>query len=110
MPLLDHFHPPLHGPLRSEGFHHARATSIAWHLNTGLLSKGYYAEPEISVGPELEVDVATMERSPPGKRAQTAVLTGSKPRFALKVDFSHSVSLNLEESYVTACEFLGISL
>jgi hypothetical protein len=27
MPLLDHFHPPLHGPRRWEGFHHAFYTA-----------------------------------------------------------------------------------
>ena len=32
MPLLDHFHPPLHGPRRWEGFHHAWATFIAQQL------------------------------------------------------------------------------
>jgi hypothetical protein len=33
MPLLDHFHPPLHGPRRWEGFHHVWATFIAQQLN-----------------------------------------------------------------------------
>jgi hypothetical protein len=33
MPLLDHFYPPLHGPHRSERFHHAWATFIAPQLN-----------------------------------------------------------------------------
>jgi hypothetical protein len=92
----------LHGPRRWEGFHHAWATSIAWHLNTRLLPKGYDAEPEISVGPELEIDVATMERSTPGKRAQTAVLARSRPKFALKVDFSH-----LEECEIRVYRDLG---
>ena len=61
MPLLDHFHPPLHGPRRWEGFHHAWATVIAQHLNRDVLPPGYFAEPEISLGPELEIDVATLE-------------------------------------------------
>src|SRR5712692_6368979 len=60
MPLLDHFHPPLHGPRRWEGFHHAWATVIAQQLNQKL-PPDYFAEPEISVGPELEIDVATLE-------------------------------------------------
>jgi hypothetical protein len=37
MPLLDHFHPPLHGPRRWEGFHHAWATFIAQQLNDNTL-------------------------------------------------------------------------
>src|SRR5262245_42910657 len=58
MPLLDHFHPPLHGPRRWEGFHHAWATFIAAQLNQETLPPDYFAESEISVGPELEIDVA----------------------------------------------------
>src|SRR6266571_3147573 len=58
MPLLDHFHPPLHGPRRWEGFHHAWATFIAAQLNQETLPQGYFAESEISLGPELEIDVA----------------------------------------------------
>jgi hypothetical protein len=49
MPLLDHFHPPLHGPRRWEGFHHAWATFIAQQLNQETLPPGYFAEPEISL-------------------------------------------------------------
>jgi hypothetical protein len=45
MPLLDHFHPPLHGPRRWEGFHLAWATSIAHQLNQDVLPPDYYAEP-----------------------------------------------------------------
>src|SRR5438105_12348860 len=59
MPLLDHFHPPPHGPRRWEGFLHAWATVIAQQLNQEILPPDYFAEPEISVGPELETAVAT---------------------------------------------------
>ena len=54
-------HPPLHGPRRWEGFHHSWAAFIAQQLNQDVLPPGYYAESEISLGPELEIDVATME-------------------------------------------------
>jgi hypothetical protein len=79
MPLLDHFHPPLHGPRRWEGFHHAWATVIAQHLNRGVLPPDYFAEPEISVGPEQgqkDRGVATEVWSPP------------LPKIAAKVDFA----------------------
>ena len=56
MPLLDYFHPPLHGPRRWEGFYHAWAASIARQLNEDVLPADYFAEPEISIGPELEID------------------------------------------------------
>src|SRR5438128_7796339 len=92
MPLLDHFHPPLHGPRRWEGFHHAWATFIAQQLNQETLPPGYYAESEISVGPELQVDVATMELASAGdgrKGIATAVWSPPRPKLAVKVDFAH---------------------
>jgi hypothetical protein len=94
MPLLDHFHPPLHGPRRWEGFHHAWATTIAQQLNQETLPAGYYAEPEISLGPALEIDVATMElTSNAGEssatRVATAVWSPPRPRFAPRVEFAH---------------------
>lgn len=57
MPLLDHFHPPLHGPRRWEGFHHAWATTLAQQLNRDVLPPNWFAEPEIIVGIEIEVRV-----------------------------------------------------
>jgi hypothetical protein len=91
MPLLDHFHPPLHGPRRWEGFHHVWATVIAQQLNQQVLPPGYFAEPEISVGPELEVDIATLELSPSSSRGNgttTAIWSPPTPAIAVKADFS----------------------
>src|SRR5216684_200867 len=91
MPLLDHFHPPLHGPRRWEGFHHAWATFIAQQLNQDVLPPDYFAESEISVGPELEVDVAALEdKTPTGKRGGAAMFTYAPPRpkITARVDFS----------------------
>ena len=51
MPLLDHFHPPLHGPRRWEGFHHAWATFVAAQLNQEALPPNYFAAPELTIGP-----------------------------------------------------------
>ncbi len=92
MPLLDHFHPPLRGPRRWEGFHHAWATTIAQQLNPETLPTDYYAEPEISVGPTLEIDVATMELTgghQSAGRASTAVWSPSRPKIVAQVDFAH---------------------
>src|SRR5437868_4990595 len=91
MPLLDHFRPPLHGPRRREGFHHAWATVIAQHLNRDILPPGYFAEPEISVGPELEIDVATLELARPDRAATgstTATWAPPRPAISAKVDFA----------------------
>jgi hypothetical protein len=91
MPLLDHFHPPLHGPRRWEGFHHAWATGIAQQLNQDVLPPDYFAEPEISIGPEFEVDVATLERvqsNGGGKATATAVWAPPRPKISVQVDFA----------------------
>ena len=53
MPLLDHFHPPLHGPRRWKGFQHSWATFIARQLNLGVLPDDQFAGSEISLGPEF---------------------------------------------------------
>jgi len=58
MPLQDHFHPPLHGPRQWHAFHHAWATYLASYLNQRL-PEGYYAEPNIQFG--IEIDVAALE-------------------------------------------------
>ena len=89
MPLLDHFNPPLHGPRRWEGSHHSWATFIAQQLNQETLPPNYFAESEISLGPELEIDVATIELTPPEKGAQkAAVWSPAKPKISAAVDFS----------------------
>jgi hypothetical protein len=54
MPLLDHFHPPLHGPRRWEGFLHAWTAFIAQQLNQDVLPADYFAAPEIYLGLELD--------------------------------------------------------
>jgi len=64
MPLLDHFHPPLHGPRRWEGFLSAWAALITQQLNQEALPQNHFAEPVISVGPGLEVDDAAVVKAP----------------------------------------------
>jgi hypothetical protein len=90
MPLLDHFHPPLHGRRRWEGFHHAGATAIAQQLDHKVLPGDYFAEPEISAGPELEIDVATLELTRPDSAGgtATAVYSPPRPRITARVDFA----------------------
>ena len=92
MPLLDHFHPPLRGPRRWEGFHHAWAANIAQHLNREVLPADFFAESEISLGPTLEIDVANVELTN-GREASeaatgTAVWAPAKPLLAFPVDFA----------------------
>jgi len=92
MPLLDHFHPPLHGPRRWEGFHHAWATFIAQQLNQQVLPANYFAESEISLGPELEIDVATLEAANGAADdgvIATQVWSPPRPRIVAKVELAH---------------------
>jgi Protein of unknown function (DUF4058) len=59
MPLLDHFHPPLHPRRHWESFHVNWAGAIADALNQGLLPEGYFAEEQAHAGARVEIDVAT---------------------------------------------------
>jgi hypothetical protein len=92
MPLLDHFRPPLRGPRRWEGFHHAWAANIAQHLNREVLPPEFFAESEISLGPTLEIDVANLEgtngREASPAAAATAVWAPPKPLLTFPVDFA----------------------
>jgi len=90
MPLLDHFHPPLRGPRRWEGFHHAWATFITQQLNEETLPPDYFAESEISLGPELQIDVAAMESGTAGARegGGTTVWAPSRPAISVAVNFA----------------------
>src|SRR5687768_14164896 len=62
MPLLDHFHPPLHTERHWEGFHSQWASCITGWLNK-VLPERYYAEPQTHVGSRVEVDVATFDEA-----------------------------------------------
>lgn len=79
MPLLDHFHPPLHPQRHWESFHANWAGAMADLLNEQLLPEGYFAEEQTHAGSRVEIDVATFERSPPavpsGRAGATATLS-----------------------------------
>lgn len=66
MPLLDHFHPPLHPRHPWESFHATWIGSIAAELNQTLLPPGYFAEEHAHIGPRIEIDIATFQGDPPG--------------------------------------------
>lgn len=61
MGLLDHFHPPLSTRRHWHAFHNAWATYIASDLNRQL-PEGYFAEPNVQFG--IEIDVAAFEELP----------------------------------------------
>jgi hypothetical protein len=61
MPLRDHFHPPLRDSHHWEGFHSAWVNTLVRHLNLRQLPARYRAEPQVHLGTQVEVDVATFE-------------------------------------------------
>lgn len=66
MPLLDHFHPPLHPGRHWQGFHSKWANVMVDLLNDRLLPPHHFAEPFIKAGARVEIDVATWERGSNG--------------------------------------------
>src|SRR5262245_11673705 len=60
MPLLDHFHPPLHPTHRWESFHARWAVAIADALNETLPPR-FFAETQVHLGSRIEADVVEFE-------------------------------------------------
>src|ERR1700731_4412594 len=89
MPLLDHFHPPLSVSHPWKGFHSAWANAITNQLNE-VLPEGFYAIPEVPLGDQVEIDVASFERAGNGAAAESGVTTAvwAPPRLATPVDFA----------------------
>ena len=73
MPLLDHFHPPVSERRSWEGFHGMWAAALVEKLNRDVLGEEYYADMQVHIGSQVEVDVATFEQSS-GASGVTATL------------------------------------
>jgi hypothetical protein len=90
VPLLDHFHPPLSVTHPWKGFHSAWANAITNQLNE-VLPEGFYAIPEVPLGDQIEIDVASLEEAgngaTPGGDLATAVWAPPKARLSAPVDF-----------------------
>src|SRR5262245_22009534 len=85
MPLRDHFHPPFEEQHYWEGFHSAWAIETVRQLNAGGLPRRYRADPLVTLGVQVEADVATFEREAPAPASAgdgVAVATWSPPRAA----------------------------
>jgi hypothetical protein len=63
MPLLDHFHPPVSERRRWEGFHGLWAAALVEKLNRDILAEEYFADMQVHLGSQVEVDVATLEEA-----------------------------------------------
>jgi hypothetical protein len=79
MPLLDHFHAPLHPQRHWDAFHSRWANAIADLLNDELLPPDYFAEPETQGAGRVEIDVATFTGQPEGEAVTGTVTTATLP-------------------------------
>jgi hypothetical protein len=68
MPLLDHFHPPLTDRRSWEGFNGLWAAALVEKLNRDVLAEEFFADMQVHIGSQVEVDIATLEEARgPGK-------------------------------------------
>src|SRR5713101_7781502 len=63
MPLLDHFHSPISERRSWEGFHGLWAAALVEKLNRDVLAQEYFADMQVHIGSQVEVDIATLEES-----------------------------------------------
>jgi hypothetical protein len=61
MPLLDHFHAPLIERRTWEGFHALWAAALVEKLNRDVLAREYFADMQVHIGSQVEVDIVTLE-------------------------------------------------
>ena len=98
MPLRDHFHPPFSKVRSWEEVHRQWPAVIVQHLAKSLPPE-YAAGPRVHLGPEVEIDVATLEEpSPPvagtfyaqpgDGGVATAVWAPAEPTLAVETDLS----------------------
>jgi hypothetical protein len=94
MPLRDHFRPPLADQRSWEGFHGGWPMMIVQALGRNL-PRRYVAEPQVHLGPSIEIDVATYgedgaDRTAEGERddggVATAVWAPPRPTLAIATD------------------------
>jgi hypothetical protein len=96
MPLLDHFHPPLSERRHWDGFHSRWASAIADGLNAKDLPENLFAEPTVTVGSRVEVDVATLEEADAeAKNAATATVHLPAPAWVIPAAFPDSFEVQL---------------
>lgn len=63
MPMLDHFHPPVSERRTWEGFHGLWAAALVEKLNRDVLADEYFADMQVHIGSQVEVDIATLNES-----------------------------------------------
>ena len=76
MPLLDHFHPPLHPTHRWESLHARWAVAIADALNE-ILPARFFAETQVHLGTRAEADVVEFDNEPSSNGATGGLATAT---------------------------------
>jgi hypothetical protein len=82
MPLLDHFHPPVSERRSWEGFHGLWAAALVEKLNRDVLAEEFYADMQVHIGSQVEVDVATLTESKGSATRSTGAATALAPVWA----------------------------
>jgi hypothetical protein len=82
MPLLDHFHPPVSERRSWEGFHGLWAAALVEKLNREVLADEYFADMQVHIGSQVEVDIATLAESGGTGKSGTAAATALAPAWA----------------------------
>jgi hypothetical protein len=75
MPLLDHFHPPVSQRRSWEGFHGLWAAALVEKLNQEILAEEYFADMQVHIGSQVEVDIAALEESRSASQGTSAATT-----------------------------------
>jgi hypothetical protein len=93
MPLLDHFHPPLHPRRAYENFHSGWAFQLAGQLNLRPLPPRFLAEADVHIGISVATDIGAFEedaQSGDGGNGAvaTAVWAPPQPPVVVPVDFT----------------------
>src|SRR6266446_3777629 len=82
MPLLDHFHPPVSERRSWEGFHGLWAAALVEKLNRDVLADEYFADMQVHIGSQVEVDIATLDESKQKPRSSGGAATAVAPLWA----------------------------
>lgn len=100
MPLMDHFHAPLHPRRHWESFHVTWAGAIADVLNESLLPEGYFAEEHAHAGARIEIDVATFAdtTAPTGGGVATRTYAPPAPPLTIPAAFPDEFEVRVYEA------------
>src|SRR5205823_2431021 len=82
MPLLDHFHPPVSERRSWEGFHGLWAAALVEKLNRDVLGEDYFADMQVHIGSQVQVDIATLAESGGTGTPSAAAATALAPVWA----------------------------